>query len=136
MKHKTVVYPNVHYISIHVDTVISERFVTEDFGDGHTDKIRSVMNILLSVPGVVGVGMKKYEITITKGEVFNWSSIIPPVLNIINKYFYDEDILPGDYELFRFFKASEGINGYFIDDLYYSQTPQEAAQERSWNEMY
>lgn len=135
MKHKTVVYPNVHHISIHVDKLISEHFVTEDYKDHLTDKTKPAMDEILSVDGVVGCGMKKYEITITKGEMFNWSSIIPTILNIVNRRFYGQDVLPGDYSFFNFEKPSYGIMGDFIDDVTYKQTEQEQRQEM-YDDLY
>lgn len=131
MRHITEVFPNIQHISIHFDVKMSDGYIGS-FDKGKDTKCDKAVDIIERVPGVIEAKIHKYEVRISKDDLFTWSSIIPSVLNIVNELFYDHETncpacLPGDYPLFSFkgtMKRSDGeLRGDFIDNIEWIPNP-------------
>lgn len=98
-------------ISIHIDVPILERAengsthphsecigcdLFDEDSDGYEDykdnKISEKLEeYLLKIEGVARIKPKRYELIITKGEIFRWKEVIPAVLRLIIFEFGDKD---------------------------------------------
>jgi hypothetical protein len=123
MKHTTEIVPDKNHIVMSFDKKFCEDYISE-----HTSipKIHEVgwrlRQTLLNIEGITDVIINKYECRITKGGVFNWSALLPEILNTVYRIAYHEEentvaILPAGYECFKYHATYPGVfNGGFIDD--------------------
>jgi hypothetical protein len=79
------------------------------------------------INGVSSISFNNFEVSISKGVCFNWTSILPEILNTIYEILYQENknyttILPGGYEVFKFFPVNEkGFYKKNIDEIFYKE---------------
>ena len=50
---------------------------------------RSIVEKVMQVPGVVGVSIYQYELTVEKADLFNWSEIEPTIFEALAQEFGD-----------------------------------------------
>ncbi len=76
-----------NYASVHIDKrVTKENF--EHFNGPNNDKeYPQFVRELFNLKGVEGVCLRQHEISLTKGDVFDWNDIIISTKEIIRKHF-------------------------------------------------
>lgn len=92
-------FPNPHYISIHVSVCVTQEPIAT-YGDGSIlsmifpshEEAPDWVKTLLVIEGVISVTLRRYEVSVTKGTVFNWPELLPVILYTISTAF------PGEWE--------------------------------------
>jgi hypothetical protein len=119
MKHTTEVHPNKSLITIHINEIITPGYI-DHFEAGKTPLGMALENI----PGVTEVSFSKYEICLKKGDMFNWSQILPAAIRIIYQSFSSvpDNVtyqLPADVNVFavKTNYLKKYVTGTFIDDI-------------------
>ncbi len=84
-------FPNPDCVEIHIDKVVTEEMILcfegrrmSCVGDG---PIPEFVDKLFCVPGVTKVTCHKYSVGITKGSVFTWDEVLPPVVEVLKNTF-------------------------------------------------
>jgi hypothetical protein len=85
-------HPNSDYMSLHLDRLVPKysRYGSADKPEPGAELAERIMQI----PGVNDVSLgvlNRYEISITRGKVFDWDEIMPSVEHIVRDHLYGED---------------------------------------------
>lgn len=95
MKYKIEECPNQNILCFHVTEKISSNFMIsidsmetfEMFKDeirkDEREFLKHLSGALLAIHGVTEITFDKYEISVEKGEVFDWENIEPDVIHVI-----------------------------------------------------
>ena|SRR3989344_3413680 len=91
IKYRLEYHPNPNCCEIHLNKELisnkthilgSEFDSSEELGG--EKKAKELMELLVNTDGIDYIFIKKFSISIHKGEVFDWEEVIPNVLDVIN----------------------------------------------------
>lgn len=110
MRYQVEYHPNPLCISIHVDKQLTAEGI-EMFKGGSWEKDKQplfVQDIFATVEGVTEISIKKYDLQLIKGVLFNWEEIIKKAVLILQMHLDPEKEMREAAAPMRYYVDSEG----------------------------
>lgn len=111
MRYQLEYHPNPNCLSIHVDKQLTAEGIEWFWGE-KWDKDKQplfVQDIFANVPGITEVSIKKYELSLSKGVLFNWLEIVKNTVFILHMHLDPENEMREEASPMRYYIDDKGF---------------------------